>query len=209
MREPPGAARGRAPRLADVRLEGELVRLRRPRADDAKVAIGQILGRREILDWLVWSGPRDEDELRERYVAWTACGEDGDNYMLTVADLADDRFAGTLGLYFAGHAAEGQLGYWIAHAHWGRGWMSEAIGLCAHLCFEHLGARRLYASVFEGNHASRRVLEKNAFADVSGAGKVELVPGGRPQWAFELLRERWLADAERVRPRSVVVALEP
>jgi ribosomal-protein-alanine N-acetyltransferase len=209
MREDPGPARGRAPRLADVCLEGELVRLRRPLAEDAEVAFELIHGRREILAWLVWSGPRDADELRERYAAWTVCGEEGDNYMLTVADKADDRFAGTLALHFAGHPAEGQLGYWIASARWGRGWMSEAIGLSAHLCFEHLGARRLYASVFEGNHASRRVLEKNGFADVSGAGTVQPVPGDRPQWAFELTRGRWLADRERVRPRSVVVALEP
>ena len=59
------------------------------------------------------------------------------------------------------HSAE--LSYWIAPAHWGRGHATRAVGALTDHAFVRLGLTRLYARVFDGNAASRRVLEKCAY----------------------------------------------
>ena len=195
------------PRLLDARLDGALVRLRPLAAADAERAFDAIHGRREILDWLVWPGPETIDDLLPAFVHWAACGEEGDNYHFAIADPRDDAFVGTIGVRFAGHPGDGQIGYWLATDRWGRGAATEAVGLLAHLAFTALAARRLHATVFFGNTASRRVLEKNGFVDLTGLGLVEPVEDPRPQWAFALDRERWLARA-RVAPRRERVEVE-
>lgn len=72
------------------------------------------------------------------------------------------KVAGGIGLrYIEGHRAE--LGYWLAKKHWGRGIMTQAVGLVSEYAFRQLGLRRLYATAFTSNKASARVLEKNGF----------------------------------------------
>ena len=69
--------------------------------------------------------------------------------------------AGACGL---GRRASGnvELGYWIARAHWGRGFATEA-GLALVAIARALGLARLEASHFLDNPASGRVLEKLGF----------------------------------------------
>jgi ribosomal-protein-alanine N-acetyltransferase len=57
-----------------------------------------------------------------------------------------------------------ELGYWLGEAHWGRGIMSAAVSAFAPWALEHYGLERLYASVFEFNRPSARVLERSGFA---------------------------------------------
>lgn len=54
------------------------------------------------------------------------------------------------------------LGYWIARAHWGRGYATEAGNQMIEIA-ETLGLDRLDASYFTDNPASGRVLEKLGF----------------------------------------------
>jgi RimJ/RimL family protein N-acetyltransferase len=53
-----------------------------------------------------------------------------------------------------------EVGYWVARAYWGKGIASEALEKFTLLIFENTNLIRLYASVFEGNLASAKVLEK-------------------------------------------------
>lgn len=56
-----------------------------------------------------------------------------------------------------------EVGYWLGHAYWGRGIMTEAVrAFSAHLLDER-GFVRLEAPVFETNPASARVLEKAGY----------------------------------------------
>jgi RimJ/RimL family protein N-acetyltransferase len=59
------------------------------------------------------------------------------------------------------HSAE--LGYWLGRRHWGRGVATAAVEAICRYGFETVGLRRIYASVFEPNTASARVLEKAGF----------------------------------------------
>lgn len=74
----------------------------------------------------------------------------------------DDALIGGIGLELQpdvyAHSAE--ISYWIAEAHWGRGFATRAVAALSEHAFGTLGLVRLYARVFDGNDASRRVLEK-------------------------------------------------
>ncbi len=54
-----------------------------------------------------------------------------------------------------------QLGYDIAPEHRGKGYMTEAVGAVIRYMLTAAEANRVYCSVREENHASRRVCEKN------------------------------------------------
>lgn len=59
-----------------------------------------------------------------------------------------------------------EIGYWLGERYWGRGIMSEVVGEVCSYVFAKTDIIRLYASVFEYNIASMRVLEKAGFVKV-------------------------------------------
>jgi RimJ/RimL family protein N-acetyltransferase len=71
---------------------------------------------------------------------------------------------------------ETELGYWIARAHWGCGYATEAAGAVLGIA-RALGHRRVVAGHFVDNPASGKVLRKLGF-----------VPTGRPGQRFSLAR---------------------
>ena len=72
----------------------------------------------------------------------------------------------------------GELGYMILTPWWWKGIGTEAVRQMCGIAFEELGLERISATVFEGNRASERVLEKNGFQLVEmKAGGV--VKGGK------------------------------
>ena len=58
---------------------------------------------------------------------------------------------------------EGEVGFWLGVAYWGRGLMSEALEEALRYGFEERGLLRLWCAYFEGNERSRRVQEKCGF----------------------------------------------
>ncbi len=59
-----------------------------------------------------------------------------------------------------------EVGYWLGEAYWGRGIATEALRALAGYVFETTEITRLFATVFEFNAASMRVLEKAGFSKV-------------------------------------------
>jgi [ribosomal protein S5]-alanine N-acetyltransferase len=59
------------------------------------------------------------------------------------------------------HSAE--IGYWIGEPFWGQGIASIAVSLLTNYGFETLDFLKIYASVFDYNTGSKRVLEKNGY----------------------------------------------
>lgn len=70
-----------------------------------------------------------------------------------------------------------EIGYWIGEAYWGKGIASQAVQMMTTLGFEQLQLVRIYAGIFEFNHASMRVLEKNGY-QCEGILKKALVKRG-------------------------------
>lgn len=56
-----------------------------------------------------------------------------------------------------------EIGYWLGEAHWGRGYMTEALRAIVAYAFHTLAYHRLEAGHFGWNPASGRVLEKAGF----------------------------------------------
>jgi [ribosomal protein S5]-alanine N-acetyltransferase len=53
-----------------------------------------------------------------------------------------------------------EIGYWLGEAFWGRGIMTEALAAVTAYAIREHHLTRVYAIPFDGNAASRRVLEK-------------------------------------------------
>lgn len=76
---------------------------------------------------------------------------------------------------------ETEFGYWIARAHWGRGYATEAGRAALDLARDSLRLKKVNAGHFLDNPASGRVLEKLGFRPVGlaqrySAGRGELAP---------------------------------
>ena len=56
-----------------------------------------------------------------------------------------------------------EIGYWLGEAHWGQGIISAVIEEMVAYTFKNFDINRIYAGIFEYNHASMRVLEKAGF----------------------------------------------
>lgn len=181
-------------RFRSVLLEGELVRVRPIRADDALMAFELLHGHPEILDWLIWDGPDVVSELADGYAQWRTDSSSGANYHFAIEDLTAGAFLGAIGLRFEGHEHQGDIGYWIRSDAWGRGFASEALRLVDWLGFARGESMLHYATVFVGNDASARVLEKRGYTeDPSGAAKVAKHGKLVERRFFSINRRAWAA----------------
>jgi ribosomal-protein-alanine N-acetyltransferase len=87
-----------------------------------------------------------------------------------------------------------EIGYWLSEAYWGRGIMTDAVGALVEYGFMQTRWLRLFASIYEHNISSMRVLEKNGFR-LEAIHKKAVIKGGRllDEHLFALLREQWEA----------------
>jgi len=92
---------------------------------------------------------------------------------------ADDRMLGHLSLFnFSEQSGRADIGYGLGRAHWGQGFMHEALTAVVDYAFGPLGLRRLEADVDPRNQASLRAVERLGFTRKG------------------LLRERWQVGDE-------------
>lgn len=92
-----------------------------------------------------------------------------------VIELSDPVFAieidgeacGGIGAHpFRGERSVGaEFGYWLGHAHWGRGVMTRVVAAFAPWAMAALALERLQAGVLDFNLGSARVLQKNGFVE--------------------------------------------
>lgn len=103
--------------------------------------------------------------------------------------------AGGIGLHGLSdvHRYNAELGYWLAEDHWGKGIMTEAIGAMVDYAFLHTHWLRIFATVFQHNKASMRVLEKNGF-HLEAIHKRNVMKEGRllDEYLFAIRKEEWI-----------------
>jgi ribosomal-protein-alanine N-acetyltransferase len=96
---------------------------------------------------------------------WIGLCEGSSGPTLNFAIDADGEAVGGIGFRrdddVAAHCAE--VGYWLGEVHWGQGIATQALALIITYGFGELGLLRLYATPFDWNLASVRVLEKAGF----------------------------------------------
>lgn len=59
-----------------------------------------------------------------------------------------------------------EIGYWLSDKYWNKGVVTAALKMAIEHYFHHSNVIRLFATVFEYNVASMRVLEKNGFQKI-------------------------------------------
>ncbi|MFC5176040.1 GNAT family N-acetyltransferase [Nocardioides taihuensis] len=169
-------------------LEGDLVRLRPWRAEDAPRIVEACseertaywLGRLPVPYTLADAEAYLEDR-RGVLADATAVG-------WAVADPATDELLGSLALFdlVAGRSAE--VGYWTHPAARGRGVMTAAVRLAIGHAFGALGLGRLAAFAAVGNTASRHVIETCGFTYIGTERRSVLVRDGLADHAcYDLL----------------------
>jgi RimJ/RimL family protein N-acetyltransferase len=89
----------------------------------------------------------------------------GSKIGINYAILKDNVFVGSIGAIPGEFEKQrsAEVGYWLAKSYWGNGITSEALQRFTNIIFETTDIIRLYASVFEGNISSSKVLEKCGF----------------------------------------------
>jgi [ribosomal protein S5]-alanine N-acetyltransferase len=71
-----------------------------------------------------------------------------------------------------------ELGYWLSESYWGQGIMTKAICEIVKKAFDRFDIDRIYATPFETNLASHRVLEKSGFV-LEGRFKKVVIKNGK------------------------------
>jgi RimJ/RimL family protein N-acetyltransferase len=79
---------------------------------------------------------------------------------LSIRLRSDGRLCGGVGLLPTAAHQHAELGYWLGVPFWGNGYATEAARAVVRYGFDEIQLHRIFASHFEGNVASARVLEK-------------------------------------------------
>ncbi len=84
---------------------------------------------------------------------------------LSLAIEVDGKAVGGIGFLFKEdiYRRSVEIGYWLGEEYWGRGITTEAVNAMKEYAFANFDVCRVYACVFEWNHASMRVLDKAGF----------------------------------------------
>ena len=132
--------------------------LRMPRLSDAPAIFEGWAQDPEVTRYLTWR-PHKRLEQTEEFVRGCLTAWENLNrfpYMLTLKD--DGQIIGMIDPHIEDPRIG--IGYGLAHAYWGRGYMPEATRILIDWAFQQPSIYRVYATTDVDNVASRRVLEK-------------------------------------------------
>ncbi len=114
---------------------------------------------------------------------------------LNMAIVLDEEVIGGVGIVLKEdiHRKNAEIGYWVAEPFWGKGYATQAVRMMVDYAFQHFDFTRIYASAFDHNFASHRVLEKAGFK-MEARLKKALFKNGRyaDEIIFTLLKEDYL-----------------
>jgi len=186
-------------------LDTARLRLRRLRPSDGDAVAGL------LDDWEVSRNTSNipfpyERGLADDFIASVlAESAEGRALVFAVEERLSGALIGCVGASIRDNTAE--LGYWIARAHWGKGYGTEAVRRCLRVLFVNFGLGLVWASALPENHASRRLLDKVGFA-FDRRQWMDLPARGRKAELEILVQDRaaWLAG-QAARPLLLVAAV--
>ena len=131
--------------------------------DDADVVFALVDAERERLArWFSWvPGTGTVDDQRTWIERAVASEHDREaNGIWLAGDEGPGRLAGTIGLSVNPLENGGEIGYWLAERHEGRGLVTRATAAVLDLAFDRLGLHRVQIRVAVPNDRSRAVAER-------------------------------------------------
>jgi len=189
--------------FSEAYLVGEKVRLRPIRTRDAPIAYG-LLQNECVTQTILWDGPSSLDELTYSFRhrrEWWSNGEP--TYTFAIEAMFDEGIIGSVEFRREVNTQQLKIGYWLGVPYWGQGFGTDAVRLATKFAFHYLEAIRVSATVFIGNEASRRVLEKNGF-EFCGISKSQVFKRGHwlDEWLYILARGKWQSCQHYYEPQS-------
>jgi ribosomal-protein-alanine N-acetyltransferase len=145
-----------------------------------------------LLPYATWRSRADADAWLQRMRGIEATGL---ALQFVVVLKPAGRAIGTCLLFrFEEGSARAELGYALGRAHWGRGFMHEALVALLGSAFGAMGLRRIEAEVDTANGASARLLRRLGFTK-EGLLRQRWVTKGTAKDVelYALLRNEWLA----------------
>jgi RimJ/RimL family protein N-acetyltransferase len=140
------------------------------------------------------SGPWTSlDQAREHIAAAQAAYADGSGMRLGVELVETGALIGSVSLHhFVDASRRCEIGYALARAHWGGGYVSEALRALLDYGFKALDLNRVEADIDPDNAPSARVLEKLGFRK-EGFMPERWIVQGKPADTvyYGLLRRYW------------------
>ena len=115
----------------------------------------------QYLRYYAWTGRTAEDvrAFVRHFIDWQG-EQPRRNFQFAVVLKGEGRLIGNCGIRTNPDRREADIGYELAHPHWGRGYATEAARAVLAFGFEELRLHRIWASCVLENAGSARVLEK-------------------------------------------------
>ena len=176
------------------RIETERLVLTWPSLEQIRGHHDAIVGT-DMFDTIVWAGPEgpaDREgfwaEAKRRNPAQTELDLD-----FAVIERASDRCVGGVSLRpIDGEPTTIDIGYAFAPTCHGQGIATEGVGALIGHAFAERGAERISASIFVGNDASKRVVEKLGFKHEGTLRRAVLKRGTWiDEWLYAITRPDW------------------
>lgn len=148
----------------------------------------------KYLPYPTWHTQEDADAWLARLQKRTAARE---GLQFAVRLREPNRVIGNALMFgFNNDAEVAEIGYVIGRAHWGQGYVVEAMGPLVEFAFSTMGCHRLEAKLDTLNTGSARVLEKLGFTHEGTSREDWVKEGVRGDTAFYgLLRREWRGRA--------------
>jgi RimJ/RimL family protein N-acetyltransferase len=140
------------------RIETERLVLRKPCMEDAPAIFTRWAQDREVTHYLTWRPHPRIEQTQEFVQSCLSAWEHETRFPYMVTLMEDGQVIGMIDPRIEGPKMG--IGYILARAYWGKGFMTEATQAMIEWAFQQPTIYRVYATTDMENVASRRVLEK-------------------------------------------------
>jgi RimJ/RimL family protein N-acetyltransferase len=118
----------------------------------------------DLQRWMAWAfDDQRSREAMERSIRLRMNYQSQEGIALAGFHRVSGDFVVRTGLDLTGEAGVYETGYWVAPTYAGQGFATEAAHAAILYAFGHLGAKAISIGYFDGNDASRRIVEKLGF----------------------------------------------
>lgn len=147
------------------RLKGDKVEFIPIALEDVE-AIHSFASDDEVSKYIGWPLMKNIDETRE-YIKLIMKRETENTHLYaSIAISQTGEVIGTIILFNFDHRARhAEIGYVLHKSHWGKGYITEAVGLVNMYAFNSLRLHRIHARVANTNLGSGKVLIKNGYLE--------------------------------------------
>jgi [ribosomal protein S5]-alanine N-acetyltransferase len=164
--------------LAD-QFETERLRLRPPLASDAETIFESYATDAEVCRYLIWQPHASLAVTRNFLEECITSRQTGNRLPFIIVDKSSMTVLGMIEARGEGHKVD--IGYVLARAHWGKGFMTEAVAELTRCALAQPSIFRVQATCDVNNIASARVLEKCRFVREARLGRYLIHPNVSPE----------------------------